>query len=171
VRPFQGRLFGQFDARPDAASTAVVSYAFSMREFGGAPAAIGQTLSLNRKPYTVIGVLAPGVRYMSAADVYLLLEPQVAANYRTMQSRSSHTSLYAVGRLKPGVDVTSARSGVVAAMGAVRSLASLVFGVTLRDPATLGTVAALLTVVTLLACYMSARSATRIDPLEVLRSE
>ena len=53
VRPFQGRLFGQFDARPDAASTAVVSYAFSMREFGGAPAAIGQTLSLNRKSYTV----------------------------------------------------------------------------------------------------------------------
>ena len=110
VSPSQGRLFGQSDARPDAASTAVVSYACSMREFGSAPAAIGQTLSLNRRPYTVIGVLAPGFRYMSAADVYLLLEPQVAANYRTMQNRSSHTSFYAVGRLKPGVDVTSARS-------------------------------------------------------------
>ena len=74
-----------------------------MREFGSAPAAIGQTVSLNRRPYTVIGVLPPGFRYMTAADVYLLLEPQVAANYRGMQSRSSRTSLYAVGRLKPGV--------------------------------------------------------------------
>jgi len=62
-------------------------------------------------------------------------------------------------------------SGVVAAMAAVRSLASLVFGVTVRDPATLATVAALLTGVTLLACYLSARSATLVDPWEVLRAE
>ena len=107
--PFRGRLFDPSDARPDAAPTAVVSHAFAIREFGSAPAAIGQTLSL-RGPYTVIGVLPPGFRYVTAADVYLLLEPQVAANYRGMQSRSSHTSLYAVGRLKSGVDVTSARA-------------------------------------------------------------
>ena len=44
--PFQGRLFDQSDARPDATATAVVSHAFAMREFGSAPAAIGQTLSL-----------------------------------------------------------------------------------------------------------------------------
>jgi putative ABC transport system permease protein len=61
--------------------------------------------------------------------------------------------------------------GVVAALAATRSLASLVFGVTVTDPATLATVAALLTVVTLLACYMPARSATRVDPVEALRSE
>ena len=77
--------------------------------FGSAPAAIGQTVSM-RTPFTVIGVLPPGFRYMTAADVYLLLEPQVAANYRTMQSRGSRTGLYAVGRLKPGVDVTAARA-------------------------------------------------------------
>jgi len=56
-------------------------------------------------------------------------------------------------------------------VAAARSLASLVFGVNVTDPATLGTVAALLTVVTLLACYMPARSATRIDPSNALRSE
>ena len=117
--PLQGRLFDQSDARPDAASTAVVSYAFSMREFGSAPAALGQTVSLNRSSYTVIGVLPAGFRYMTSADVYLLLEPQVAANYRTMQSRSSHTGLYGVGRLKRGVDLTAARAemqNIVAAL-------------------------------------------------------
>jgi putative ABC transport system permease protein len=108
--PFKGRLFDESDARPDAASTVVVSYAYSLREFGSAPAAIGQTVSLSRRPYTVIGVLPPGFRYMTAADVYLLLEAQVAANYRTMQARSSHTTLYAVGRLKSGADVTVARA-------------------------------------------------------------
>jgi predicted permease len=61
--------------------------------------------------------------------------------------------------------------GVVAATAAGRSLASLVFGVTVTDPATLGAVAALLTAATLLACYLPARAATRVDPLEALRSE
>jgi putative ABC transport system permease protein len=62
-------------------------------------------------------------------------------------------------------------SGIVAAVTAARALESLLFGVTATDPATLGTVAALLTVVTLGASYMPAWSATRVDPLEGLRSE
>jgi putative ABC transport system permease protein len=117
--PFQGRLFDESDARPDAASTAVVSHAFSVREFGSKRAAVGQTVSFNRRSYTVIGVLRPGFRYMTPADVYLPLEPQVAANYRGMQNRSTRTGLYAVGRLKPGVQVTSARAemqNIVAAL-------------------------------------------------------
>jgi putative ABC transport system permease protein len=61
--------------------------------------------------------------------------------------------------------------GLLGATAAARSLASLVFGVTPRDPATLATAAALLTAVTLLASYLPARSATRVDPSEALRSE
>ena len=61
--------------------------------------------------------------------------------------------------------------GLGAALAAARSLASLLFGVGVTDPATLGSVAALLTAVTLLACYMPARSATRVDPLKALRLE
>jgi putative ABC transport system permease protein len=109
VSSLSGRLFDDADARPDAAATAVVSHAFWVRELGGAPDAIGRTVSLNRKPFTVIGVLPPGFRYMTQADVYLLLEPQIAANYRGMQSRNTHTTLFALGRLKPGVTDSAAR--------------------------------------------------------------
>ena len=52
-----------------------------------------------------------------------------------------------------------------------RAAASLLFVVGVTDPATLGLVAALLTAVTLLACYVPARSATRVDPLNALRLE
>lgn len=109
VSAFQGRLFDESDAAPDAAATAVVSHAFWMREYGGDPAAVGKTISL-RRPFTLIGVLPPGFRYMTPADVYVLLEPQVAANYRGMQSRNTRTTLFALGRLKPGVTVTAART-------------------------------------------------------------
>ena len=108
--PFQGRLFHDSDARPDAPPTTVVSNAFAIREFGSAQAAIGQTLLVNGRSYTVIGVLPPGFRYMTAAHVYLLLEPQAAANYRGMQNRRDHTTLFAVARLKPGVSLTAARA-------------------------------------------------------------
>ena len=62
-------------------------------------------------------------------------------------------------------------AGIAGAVAVRQSLASLVFGVTVTDPVTLGTVAALLTLVTLLACYLPARSATRLDPMTALRSE
>ncbi|HTM24605.1 MAG TPA: ABC transporter permease [Vicinamibacterales bacterium] len=128
VRPVQGRLFDDADARPDAALTAMVSHAFWMRELGGAPGAIGQTLSINRKAFTLIGVLPPGFRYMTPADVYILLEPQVAANYRGMQSRNTRTTLYAVGRLKSGVSVTAAR----AEMQTIAAALALKYGATAK---------------------------------------
>ena len=62
-------------------------------------------------------------------------------------------------------------AGIAGAVAAGESLASLVFGVEVTDPVTLGAVAALLTAITLLACYIPARSATRLDPMTALRSE
>jgi putative ABC transport system permease protein len=61
--------------------------------------------------------------------------------------------------------------GVVASIAAGRSLASLVFGVTSTDPATLAGVCVLLSAVTLLACYLPARAATRGDPFKALRND
>jgi putative ABC transport system permease protein len=122
----EGRLFDAADARPNAAATAVVSHGFWMRELGGARGAIGQTIAINRRPFTVIGVLPPRFRYMTPADVYVLLEPQIAANYRGMQSRNTRTGLFAVGRLKPGVSVTAARTE----METIASALALEFGVT-----------------------------------------
>jgi len=59
VPPLLGRVFNEADgpAGEQPQRVVVLTYRFWQRHFGGRPEAVGQTLSLNREPYTVIGVL------------------------------------------------------------------------------------------------------------------
>jgi putative ABC transport system permease protein len=59
--------------------------------------------------------------------------------------------------------------GLILALALSRFLASMVFGVSALDPATFGGVTFLLSGVALLATYIPARRATRIDPMDALR--
>jgi predicted permease len=61
--------------------------------------------------------------------------------------------------------------GIVAALSAMRFISTMIYGVTPTDPMTFAGVAVFLVLVALLACYIPARRATRVDPLVALRHE
>ncbi|MEE8584005.1 MAG: ABC transporter permease [Acidobacteriota bacterium] len=101
--PALGRGFVPQDDQPGAPPVVILSHALWQGRLGGDPALIGQALTLNDRPYTVVGVAPEGFRYPSQAELWtpLQLDPsdQSPANY-----------LYVTARLKPGASLQEARS-------------------------------------------------------------
>jgi predicted permease len=108
VRPLLGRLFVQEELQKNGSPAVLLSNGFWRRQFHANPGVVGQTIVLNKKPVTVVGVMpasfdfgavfAPGLRF----DVYT---PAVMD-----EMRSWGNTLSVVGRLKPGVTLKQAQA-------------------------------------------------------------
>jgi hypothetical protein len=70
-----------------------------------------------------------------------------------------------------GLVLAGIATGVVVALGLARFLTNMLFGVQPSDPVTFGGVSLLLAAIAMMACYLPARRATRVDPLVALRYE
>ena len=76
LRPALGRFFtASEDGVRDAASVAVISHGFWIRELGQRSTVIGQTLRIEDKPFTVVGVTGPGFAGLRAPAVDVWVPP------------------------------------------------------------------------------------------------
>ena len=111
IAAVRGRLFTEREDDPGAqAPVAVISDGLWTRSFASDPDIVGRTIRLNGVPLTVIGVLAPGFSGLSGrATIWIprTMSSQITyAEYVT----TNQNFIPAVGRLRPGVDLESARS-------------------------------------------------------------
>ncbi len=107
ARPFMGRLLSAADdQRGCGTSGADISYAFWQREYGGAPEAVGKTLTIEGHPFEIIGITPPeffGVEVGRKFDVAIPIcsDPVVRGEDTKLDVRRDWW-LAAMGRLKPG---------------------------------------------------------------------
>ncbi|HKQ79009.1 MAG TPA: ABC transporter permease [Blastocatellia bacterium] len=102
VAPALGRGFTAEEDRNGGAKVAVLSDGLWQRRYGADSRALGKTISLNGRSYTVIGVMPPDFRFTSQVDVYTPLSPGTSGNIGL--------NLQVLGRLKPGVTPPQALS-------------------------------------------------------------
>ena len=107
VKPFAGRLISADDDRTGCGSPgAVLSYSFWQRAYGGDAGALGQKLSLDSRPFEIIGVVSPGFTGVEVGKTFdvavpLCAEPWVSGE-RNRTTKRDHWWLAIIGRLKPG---------------------------------------------------------------------
>src|ERR1043166_1482682 len=103
-----GRVFTNDEDKPGGASVVVLSYALWQRRFGGQNSVFNQTLTLNARPYTVIGVMPPEYAFPTRVEMWVPVGP--LSDDPNWQQRGNHPGLYGVGRLKPGVTQAQAQA-------------------------------------------------------------
>src|SRR5262249_28234656 len=87
---------------------AVLSYGLWQRRFGGEKDIVNRQISLNDRPYTVIGVMPEGFKFPSRIEFWVPVG-QLSGEI-SWQQRGNHPGLYGVGRLKGGVTIEQARA-------------------------------------------------------------
>jgi putative ABC transport system permease protein len=103
LHPAEGRGFLPGEDQPGAELVAVISHAFRERQYGRDAETLGRTLVLDGQGYTVVGVLAPGVRSMAGwrAEIWPILQLQPPP-------RRGPFFIQAVARLRDGVSQAEA---------------------------------------------------------------
>ena len=107
VTPIAGRRFTKEDDTPGAPDRVMLLYAFWQRKFGGDAAAVGKSLTIDGKPYEIIGVLPPDFRFLDRS-------PQLLMTFRFDRAKvhAGNFSYQAVARLKPGATLAQANADV-----------------------------------------------------------
>jgi ABC-type antimicrobial peptide transport system permease subunit len=137
---------------------------------------IAASLAARRITMILLGVFAAVALLLAAVGIYGVISFVVGERTHEIGVRMALGAQYSdVMSLVLGEGLRMAVVGVVAGIGAAsgltRLMANQLFGVRAQDPLTFGVIAMGLLIVALVACYLPARRAMRVDPMAALRCE
>ena len=124
LRPVLGRLLDKHDDGPKAAGAAVLTYRFWSTALASDPTVIGKTVRLgsfiDSRPATIVGVLEPCVPYPQDTDIIANIVTSSHHLSATMKTDRMHRMTELFARLKPGVDLDTARTELRTVYGAMQ---------------------------------------------------
>ena len=112
VQPSVGRLFTEDEGGADGPDIVVLSHRVWRSQFNGDPAILGKQLSLNDRPYQVVGVMPPRFNFPEGSDVWIPLTIPLSLE-RTQIFRFIINANY-IARLAPGVSREQADARFIA---------------------------------------------------------
>jgi putative ABC transport system permease protein len=109
VQPVLGRNFLKQEDYKGHEQVALLGNALWQRQFSGNPNIIGQAITLDGTPFTVVGVLAPGFVF-PGPDPVQLITPLGKDEAAELQYKVGSIIVNVIGRLKPGATLEQARA-------------------------------------------------------------
>ena len=106
VPPVRGRFFMPEEDQPGATNVAIVSERFWQRRYGRSEAILQSSLTLNNKPYTIVGVMPDSFRFPGEFDIWLPL----ALDPVKETGGDTFSLVQVAGRLKPAANHAGAQT-------------------------------------------------------------
>jgi len=137
---------------------------------------VSSSMAERRFQMILFGIFAAIALLLAAIGIYGVISTTVAQRTHeigirvALGARSSDVMRLVVGQ-GMALALIGVAAGLAGALALTRLMSMLLFGVSTTDPATYASIAMLLMIVALLACYIPARRATKVDPMVALRYE